>query len=485
MRRLPISASAALAALLASSTARAGEPEPIDESSTIEVDDQGHEPLISMGVPTQMCQFPTAVLMFSGGASCTGTLIHPQIVTFAAHCAYVNEVAFGESFQNIWRTVPVDFCMRNPEWDANDNNGVNGGDYAFCKLAQAVNDIPITPPVYGCELDMLRPNEPALIVGFGNTDEDSGAGTKRWAQTIIQTPVFEDSEIVAVGEVGTAACSGDSGGPAYYQYPDGSWHTFGIVSGGPPCGSGADTYSLVHRAVPFIEANAGVDVTPCHDVNGQWNPGPNCGAFATNITAPNTSPNNGCSTEVSGLLATCGPSFGSPPDETPPFVSIESPENNAMIEANTEIDILVDAVDPEFGVEAVGLLIDGELVSTDEFEPWKFEDAVFPAGTYELVAVAEDYSGNIAESNPVTLIVGDGGTGDGDSGGDGDGDMSEGDSDGGPDTGGTTGFPGLIEPITDEGCACATDGRQGGAPLGSGLALLGLLALRKRRVSRG
>ena len=30
-------------------------------------------------------------------------------------------------------------------------------------------------------------------------------------------------------------------------------------------------------------------------------------------------------------------------------------------------------------------------------------------GTYQLVAQAEDYSGNITDSNPITVIVGDGG----------------------------------------------------------------------------
>ena len=476
MRRPPlVSVCVAISVFLASGAAHANEPD------SIEAPEQ--DPLISNGTPTQMCQFPTTVLMFSGGATCTGTLIHPRIVTFAAHCAFVNEVAFGESFQSIWRTVPVDFCQRNPEWDANENNGVNGDDYAFCRLSQAVTDIPITPPVMGCELDWLRPNEPALIVGFGNNNGDNGAGTKRWAETIIQTPVFQDSEIVAVGESGTAACSGDSGGPAYYQYPDGTWHTFGIVSGGPPCGQGADTYSLIHRAVPWIEAQSGIDVTPCHEPGGQWNPGPDCGGFATNISSPNTSPNNGCSTEVSGLLATCGPAYGSPPDDNPPFVSITSPTNNAMIEPNTPIDILVDAVDPEFGVEAVGLLIDGELVSTDNYEPWEFEGASFPEGTYELVAVAEDYSGNVAESVAVTIIVGSGG-------GDGDGDpdpttgggMGEEDTGEDPEpTGGTSGgFPGLMDPVADEGCACAADER-GSAPLASLLALFALAGLRRRR----
>jgi secreted trypsin-like serine protease len=241
--RLPVLTSLICVGL--ANTAVAAPPSPV-----IEAPEQ--TPLISNGTPADNCQWPTTVVLSGGGGLCSGTLVHPQIVTTAAHCGHPAQIGFGETAFSPAREVAVDHCLRNPAWSMSDNNGVNENDFAYCKLAQPIYDIPFTPPVYGCETEILTIGRQAFIVGFGNNEGDSGAGTKRWAETIIQTQVSEFSTTVAVGASGTAACSGDSGGPAYVQYPDGSFHAFGTVSGGPPCGSGPDTYTLIHKAVPWI-----------------------------------------------------------------------------------------------------------------------------------------------------------------------------------------------------------------------------------------
>ena len=129
----------------------------------------------------------------------------------------------------------------------------------------------------GCGTQELYYGRDVAIAGFGDNTESGGYGTKRWGETIISSAVTQDNPGINVGEAGLAGCSGDSGGPAFIQYEDGTWHTFGITSGGPPCGQGADTYAMPHRWIEWLETESGLDLTPCYDQDGTWNPTADCG----------------------------------------------------------------------------------------------------------------------------------------------------------------------------------------------------------------
>ncbi len=473
--RLVITATATLAWVAFQGAAEAspmGEPDPVDP--VIESPDQ--EPLISSGTAAHNCQWPTTVMLYADGALCSGTLVHPQIVTTAGHCPHPEKIVFGESAFYSKREVPVDHCKRNPDYSENDNYGVNGNDFAYCKLAYPVYDIPYTPPVYGCELSILTTNRPAVIVGFGNNEGDKGAGTKRWTETTIRSHVTDQSTTVLVGTAGHAACSGDSGGPAFVQYPDGSWHAFGITSGGPPCGSGSDTYSLIHRAVPWIEENSGIDITPCHDVDGTWKPTPECQGFAVETLDSKVRWANWCATPRLGPATTCGAAFNAAPDHLAPTVAISSPHDGATWTAkNAKFDVVIDAVDQGHGVKSVKLEVNGKVVATDEHAPWEFDNALFPEGDWTLVAIAEDWNGNEEASSPIAIWVGEdspaapmhGADNSDDQNGDGPEKFDAGDIDE-PSVG------------SDQELGCAIADRRA-APLSLVLGLLGLGALRRRR----
>jgi len=282
-------------ALLASTAARA-------DSLVVADDPQG----IYGGAPVDACGWPSAV--FVGG--CTGSLVHPKMVVLAAHCvAYGSptEVAFGENFSSPARTVPLDGCLAHPQW----GQGMPGDgqhDIAICELAEPVVDVPIVPIAMGCETEMLDTGVPATLVGFGEADDGLGMGPKREVATEIQQV---GTDAIWVGDGVHSACYGDSGGPAYVMLPDGSWRVFGATSGASMLGDCPQTgvWTLIHPYVPWIEQMSGLDVTPCHDATGEWNPTAECTSFPMQPGAGGSEWAQGCAGEASGPSASCGPAF--------------------------------------------------------------------------------------------------------------------------------------------------------------------------------
>lgn len=219
------------------------------------------------------CGWPTTVEV----DGCTGTLVHPEIVITAAHCVLTpganTPINFGENWSASARTVTAQ-CQPHPEYNDGDSFG---RDIAFCRLTTPVDDVPLVPVLMGCGTQALTGGQEVAVVGFGVADDSAGDGPKRQVFTTINSMADDEA---FVGGGGKDSCQGDSGGPVYMPMADGSWRVFGITSYGGDCGGGG-YYSLMHVGVPWIEQTSGVDITPCHDANGDWNPGPSCGQAPT------------------------------------------------------------------------------------------------------------------------------------------------------------------------------------------------------------
>lgn len=293
--------------------------------------------LVVGGQPAPTCGWPSTVQManLDGQPFCTGSLIDSRTVLTAAHCLdpetsswTADQIFLGESAFAPQAAVPVQDCAIHPGWDV--GTGEPGQSYlydlAVCTLADDAPDVPIVPPLMGCEAEILTPGQEMVIVGFGFDDEaqSGGIGTKRWTAQTVQTVDLVTNDLILLGVNGGSACFGDSGGPIFVQLADGSWRVAGVTSTAHPdvwdqpllCGYGV-VYDLIHTEMAWFEDETGRDLTPCHDADGTWNPDERCDALPMQLTPPGAAWANQCQGGmVSGPGASCGAPFEEPPPDT-------------------------------------------------------------------------------------------------------------------------------------------------------------------------
>jgi|JI6StandDraft_1071083.scaffolds.fasta_scaffold00938_5 MYXO-CTERM domain-containing protein len=348
------------------------------------------------GETVAVCGWPTTVSM---QGSCTGTLVHPQVVVYAQHCgSNVPSVWMGEDIEKPSRTLQTEFCRTIP------GGGPGTGlDVAFCKLKEPVLDVPIVPILMGCETEILQPGQGVTVVGFGLAD-NGPYGIKRAVSTTIKS--FMGKEI-NIGGGGKDSCNGDSGGPVYVELPGIGWRVFGITSYGPsPCGPGG-TYSMMHNGVAWIEQESGIDITPCHAADGTWAPTFGCRGFPLDPSTGGGAWAQGCGGGgVEDFSATCGAAFDPAPDLEPPTVSFVSPTDGQLFMGDGMVTVTIDAQDVGWGVKEVHLLINGEAFpgNVDSFPPYEYA-LKFPNGGFVLDAQAIDLADNIGDAVPVSIGV--------------------------------------------------------------------------------
>ena len=369
-------------------------------------------PQIAWGEAVPECAWPTTVAVTSGGGLCTGTLIHPQVVVYAAHCGGNKKTIrlSSDAFEG-GRTLPVSYCTAFDEYGGTDDQG---RDWAFCVLSEPVTDLPVSPTIYGCEIGLLQTETEVAVAGYGATLEGPG-GVKHWGMSrlVAFTAERNTTLIGNPNEEVPSICPGDSGGPAFvYDDDAGAWRPFGIASTVTGECGGYGAHAVIAGAVRWIEATSGIDVTPCHTSDGRWAPGPDCAGFnAQAANAANGSWDDWCAgTPALGKLRSCGPAWDEFDAALLPDVAIASPRQGDVIPAGELVDIEIDARKHEegFALKQVALLVDGVEVAVDAVDPWSFDEATFPPDrVYTLVAVAEDWAGNVVESEPVVIATGD------------------------------------------------------------------------------
>jgi len=264
-------ASTSFLSLLGSPAFAADEADEIDNDQHVST---ATEREIVGGANAPSGKWPDAVAVMGDMGTCTGTLIAPDVVLTAGHCAEINPTQVianttdyagsGGTRVNVARTVAY------PNWE-------NTYDVSVVLLSQPISGI--TPRKIGtsCTFNSFASNTMVRLVGFGSTQTD-GKGDNtllKEAMTAVTDPmcsggngcntmVAPGGEFIAGGTGAADSCFGDSGGPVYLETSHGTV-VIGAVSRGvnnspTPCGGGG-IYVRTDKIVQWIEQTAGKRVS--------------------------------------------------------------------------------------------------------------------------------------------------------------------------------------------------------------------------------
>lgn len=212
------------------------------------------------------------VAVIGADATCTGTLIAPDIVLTAGHCIDIEPYEVRTDtidYASGGDRIPVKWARAYPNWESKYDVGVIMLDHVARGRARKI------APACAAR-DALVQGAMVHLVGFGLTAPDADSNTQlREVDVPIMDPTCEDdvscqSAVAPHGEflaggLGVDSCFGDSGGPVFMETAEGP-ALLGVVSRGlaipgAACGGGG-VYVRADKIVSWAQSITGVDFKP-------------------------------------------------------------------------------------------------------------------------------------------------------------------------------------------------------------------------------
>lgn len=367
---------------------------------------------ISNGKAAGECALPALARLSMGGSSCTGTLVHPQVIAYAAHCGRLRSAAVGENGKGP-NLSGFKKTATNPRFNINKLVSPDGEpqDWAYAVLSKPVSGIPIIPFASPGEYKVIMESKARIVMGgFGMTRP--GGGPVRQMMWVENEVAETCSGWIQAGLKSKNACPGDSGGPLLAQLPDGSWRVIGIAStlygedptGKTNCGkpTSFNHYARVRpEMVEWFEKNTGFDLTPCYDTKGNEDKTDACKGFYAGDPA---SPSGSWSSNCKDAKTVDEPKlYPADKDKKAPTVELSWPKDKSVYGPGQTIEIRVAAKD-DTKLGTVSLSINDVLRKQWDKPPYIFEwETDEKAQPFNLRVTARDAAGNEADYKLYTI----------------------------------------------------------------------------------
>ena len=362
------------------------------------------------GSPVATCAWPTVVAV---GRDCSGTLIHPELVVYAAHCGTdIETIAFGESRQAPAREVRPLECGAVADYQL-----TQGNDFAFCRLPQP-QQLPIVPAIADCEMPRLRRSLALTIVGFGQN-----AAGLHGIKHSVDTPLrcVTPAEELFLGDSEGDSCAGDSGGPAFVRLNDGpaaEWRFVGIASYGAACGQGG-YYVSAAAVIRWLETETGLRVS-CFNPSDPASRPAHCDAAPSSpelgwqVPAGQAGWEDSCRASVYAPAALACDGGPADVDVAAPQIRFSHPTPGMRLQADLDglarvtVSLQVEDDPHGCGSQRVRLFVDGHEKAAGAIHEGLSETKLkLRTGQHTLSAVAIDLAHNTSEEAAIEVAVTD------------------------------------------------------------------------------